>query len=356
MKKYYLFILVIFIVIMSYIFLTNSSKDYSLEYKIDDFKVIENYNKKSKLYSFNVIYKKQEFMFTSDKKYSKSRKLIKSIDFIDNETYYCLRPNGSKLKFEYICYDGVYKDEFVVGLKNYEKVKKVKTVDNVDIFSKEFDYYVWNGYGITELLSGKKYNFLDKEFYDNNLSITIGEYILFVDYEQTHTFDRFYIFDSNKKKIIEWNIKYEIDFDSYFMGFVEDYVYLFDRKNMVQYKLNIKKQKIEISSDNNGALYFDKKWSTKSLKELKYKDYYMNNDYLYDYYLDNDKLYLNVNNHKYNILVSNLKVKDIIYVDNNIVYYLVGEKIYCYQSGKGEYPILKDFEWNFSYKNKIFIF
>ena len=355
MKKFYLFIFVILIVVISYFIMITNAKDYSVEYDIDNFKIIEKYDKKEKLYSFIIKNNDEEFTFVSDKEYSNKRKIVKRIDYIDNDTYYCLKPVIDDYEFNYICYDGEYKDEYVSGLITSEEEKKIKTVDNIDVFNNEFDYYVWNGYGITELLSEKKYNFLDKEYYDNQLSITTSKYILFVDYEQTHTFDKFYIFDVTKKKIIEWNIKYEIDFDSYFMGVIDDYVYLFDRKNIVQYKINIDKRKIEVCSDSNGALYFDEKWDTKPIKELKYKDYYMEDLYLYNYFVKNKKLYLNINN-GIDILISNKEIKDIIYKDNEKVFYLVDEMIYCYQYGRREFALLKDFEWNFSYKNKIFIF
>ena len=355
MRKYYLFIFVILMVVFCYIFMINNSKSYIVHYNIKDFKVLEKYNKKEKYYSFLIKYKEQEFKFVSEKEYSNKRKLIKNIDFINNDAYYCLKPIIKGFEFEYLCFSDKYTDQYISGLITLEKAKKIKTIDNIDIFNKDNDYFLWNGYGITELLSGKKYNFLKKEHYDNTLSITTDNYILFVNYDQTHTFDKLFIFDSNKKKIIEWDIKYEIDFDSYFMGYIDNYIYLFDRKNMVQYKINIDEKKIDISSDNNGALYFDKEWSTKSLNELKYKDYFMDSNYIYKYFTKNNKLYLNIDNNN-DILISNNKIKDIIYKDNNKVYYLVGETLYSYTLKYGEQPLLKDFEWNFSYKNKIFIF
>lgn len=355
MKKFYIFITIILMIIFTYFIMVTNSKNYKVDYEVDNFKIEEKYNKKTKLYSFTIKNKDEKFLFVADNNYSNKRKLIKSIDYIDNDTYYCLKPVIKGFKFNYICYDGEYKDEYVSGLKTQEKQKKLKTVNNIDVFNKKFNYYVWNGYGITDILSNKKYNFLDREQYDNQLSITTDSYILFVDYEQTHTFDRFYIFDVNKKKMIEWNIKFDIDFDSYFMGVIDDYIYLFDRKNVIQYKINIEKKKIEVTSDNNGALYFDKEWSNKPIKELKYKDYYMADDYLYDYFIKDKKLYLNINN-SLDILISKKEIKDIIYKDNDKVFYLVDDTIYCYQYGNGELILLKDFEWNFSYKNKIFIF
>ena len=139
------------------------------------------------------------------------------------------------------------------------------------------------------------------------------------------------------------------------MGNVENKVYLFDRKNMVQYKIDIIDKEIEICSDGDGALFYDNEWVNKPIKELKYKDYFMNNDNLYRFMIRDNKLYLNIDNTN-DILVSNKQIKDILYVNEDTVYYLVDQTVYSYNLKTGEVPLIKDFEWNFSYKNKIFIF
>ena len=54
--------------------------------------------------------------------------------------------------------------------------------------------------------------------------------------------------------------------------------------------------------------------------------------------------------------ISENKVKDIVYYDNESVYYLVDDILYKYSSEYGEVKIMSDFEWNFNYNNMIFVY
>lgn len=356
MKRLYIFLAFILIIIGLYVYFINRVRSYEIEYKVDGFKVIETYHKEDKYYSFLLSKDDVTFNFAYESKYSNKRKLVEKINIKEKDDILCVKPKVSKMKFDYTCYDGEYKSPYVLGIIKNEESKKINSYNNINIYSKDYDYYVWNGHGITNILTKKEFNFLDNEQYDNNLAYQVDGYIIFANYNQKREFDSFYVFNYKKEKLQKWEIGYEIDFDAFFMGDVDGYIYLFDRKNAVQYKIDVINKDISVSSDNEGALYFDGEWTSKPLKELKYKDYVMEDDKLYNFLLKNNKLYLNIDKSKQDILLTNHKILSIVFESYDSVFYLVEDDIYAYVIGKGEYKILDYFEWNFSYQNKIYIF
>ena len=86
-------------------------------------------------------------------------------------------------------------------------------------------------------------------------------------------------------------------------------------------------------------------------KEIKFKK-----DTVYNYEVINNKLYISYLGGNNKIQISKLKVKDIVYIDNDVVYYLVDDKLYMYDKLYGEVLLLNYFEWNFNYKNMIYIY
>lgn len=356
MKKLALFISFIVIIFILFLVFTNNSRNYSVTYKIDNYDIEEVYHKDEKYYSFIISNEDKRFNFVYESDYRSDRKIVENLDVINNDNIFCIKPEVLKMNFNYVCYTDKYVDEYVAGINDNEESKIIGTVSNIEVYNKDNTYYIWNGKGFTDILNDNKYNFLKKESYDNSLSFQGEDYIIVADYDQTREYNKFYIFDYNKKKIEEWDIKYNINTDSYFMGNVEGNLYLFDRKNSIQYKLDIKNKKIDKISNKENGEYYNKEWKKISLNELKYYDKTMSDDNLYDYLLINNKLYLNIDNSENNILVSDKDIDTIITVNNNKVYYMVDESIYSYKYGEGEKLLLINFEWNFSYKNKIFIF
>ena len=73
----------------------------------------------------------------------------------------------------------------------------------------------------------------------------------------------------------------------------------------------------------------------------------------YNYIIENDRLYLEID--KIKILLSNKEVKEIVKIDEDSIFYLSYDYLIKYTLFKGETILLKNEEWNFNYKNKIFI-
>ena len=74
-----------------------------------------------------------------------------------------------------------------------------------------------------------------------------------------------------------------------------------------------------------------------------------------NYILVNDELYLYYWNQNNRIKVSNNKIRQIVYTNDDSVYYLVGNTLYKYNDIQGEVKLVEYGEWEFNYQNLIFI-
>lgn len=357
MKKYIAFISLIIILFLGYFYFINKPKNYNTEYTINDYKIVESYNKEKKYYNYTLTKEDMTFNFVSQISYSSKRKLIKNIEEVKNDETLCVRPVSENDSFEFICYkNGEYVDKYLAGVENVSEQKKMNRIANIDIYDDEHEFVIWNNKGYTSLLDNKKYEFLNKESYDNLLTYQMGKYLVVADYDQTRLFNKFYIYNNETKEVDSWELETDISFDSYFMGDIDEKIYLFDQKNKVQYSLDIEKKKIKITSDKEGAIYFDKELGHKSLDSLAYNQVLFKKENKYNFILKDEKLYLRLYNNEQEIRISDKNIDHIVYTTDEEVYYLVDEKLYSYRIGKGEKLLLVNFEWNFTYLNKIFIF
>lgn len=357
MKRLVYFGLFVLGLIILFLIFANRVKNYELLYEMNDYQIQESYNKKDKKYYFNLSFQDDKYDFAIDKKYSKKRRIIDKIDLIEEDNIKCVNITVDKYKTPYICKkDNVLMDAYLAGIKEETEDKLIKEVNKISIYE-DGNYYLWNGYGLTSINDNKEYNFLAKESYDNNISYQYKEYLLIADYDASREFSKFYIFNSKDKKISEFEFEEKISFSSYFMGDVDNNIYLFDKKNKVQYKIRIgKKNSIEKVSTNEAANIYDDGWDTISLNKLVYNDIYFKNSNLVNYSLDDMKLYFNYIKSKQLILIDQDEISGIIHINNDDVYYLKKDTLYRYNYLSGKSKVMSYFEWNFSYNNKIFIF
>ena len=356
MKKLIFFISVFILMIIGFIFIINKAKDYEINYKYEDYEVIEKYNVKDQIYSFTIKKDDIEFYYILEAKYSKNRKLVKEFKLDETNQFTCgtLNVNGNILPVQCLK-DKVYYDESYI--KNIgDDPKLLRESNSIQIYNDDYKYYVWNKKGIYNINDREEYNFLKKESYTNNLSYTINNYIIFADYDSTRTFNKFYIYDNNKKKIDEWKLDFNIYFDSYFMGDYDGYVYLFDRKDKNEYRLDITKKKIKRVSNLDGGKVYQGDWQDISLEKLVYNDYLFSNNKAYNYEIVDNQLYLVLYKSKYKIKVFDKEVQYIFMSNKDKVFFLSGDSLYSFDLTNGSKLLLKSFEWNFSHENKLFIF
>ena len=227
---------------------------------------------------------------------------------------------------------------------NYNNIK-INTLNN-NIFLlwdyKEFVYLNKDKYTTIKLFN--------KDVYNLNLIYQTNKYLLVPNYNENYQFTKLNIINAETTKVKEVKLRYELYFDSYFLGDYKNKVYLYDSKNELEYYMDLKKNDIYKTTykiNNNG------KWENTSNQKLKNNKMSFVKDKIINYVLDNNKLYVELTN---NYLVTNKKVDKIIKIDELNVFYISKDTLYQFNPYDGEIPLLKYSEWEFNNNNMIFIF
>ena len=355
MKKIIPVIVILIAIFIFVIIFTNKEREYTVSYELNGFSIIEKYD--FNYYTFNVKKDDIELDFAFDHKYTTKRKIVEEVkcDDEDDNKKLCSLRAFDETKFISVKENKLY--SLFYGSNSDYNDKVLNTVDNINLYDDLSTILVWDSYGFKDITNNKEYNFIDKEQYDNPLTYQYDNYLIVPDYNQSKTFNVFYVIDIKEKKMSKWKLKYNISFNSYFLGDNNGLVYLFDRDNEREYTLDIIKKKIKKVSDSNGGISYEGRVVNYSLSDLKYKDIHFKNNKLENYTIKDNKLYLNYYGSTKNIeLVYNLEVKSIVSTAKYGLYVLSGDSIYHVYEGGNYRKVASYFEWNFSTNNKVFCF
>lgn len=353
--------LILVIIIPFFIFLYFYTRDYEYDkdYKIKKFSIKESYDKEEKLYKFNLKYKENTYYYVINHDYLNKRQLINEVVMKEKANQVCILPNSEYLEFYPLC----YVDNKLVSFNNsnlklkynYKYSKKVnKNYKDVEIYNwYNKKYLVNNYYGFYYLNNEKNKNIklFSKDTYDMNLTYQLNDYLLVADYSVNNLFAKFYIINIKNGKYEKLEINSKLPFTSRFLGDYKDKIYLVDPKEEKEYAIDAKRNKI---SETDGLIYNGEEFVTEQVTRIIKKNLSFTKNNRYNYELINDNLYQVVDDNK--ILLSNQTIKDIIYTNDEDVYYLVDDTLYVYNHYYGELKLMKYFEWHFNYKNKIYIF
>lgn len=353
MKRNIILILIILITFSSYLIIINKKKDYTIEYNINTYTVKENFNKKKNVYLINIFNSDTNYSFFLKKKYSNARKIVSNIQVEEHDGYTCVKPIISKEQIEYQCSKN---GEYFVD--KYQEINntKIKTIDNTDIYSEQYIYYTWDGYGIKNVLTNKSYDFLKKEHFENVLSFQTEDKLVFANYDEERYFKKFYVFDIAKEEFEIIESEFEISYDTYYLGLIKNKLYFFDRKNMTEYYIDFKKKNVIKANKEEVGVYYDNGIQDINISKFKYNDLIFKYNAMKTYSIDDNKLYVKYPNSENEILITNSKVKDIVAANDSIIYYLSDSTLYSYDDENKNQALLQNFEWKFSYKSRIFIF
>ncbi len=355
-KKIILFVFFFFVLVFFFLF---HSRNYEIEYNRDSVQVEERFMKKEKVYEFIFHYNEKDFIQRIPNSYISSKKLVKSIEIKEVEEAICLIPSSKKLNMTPVCLkDNEQLSPHLVLKEEETEIHPQDTYENITIYNlNQKSYLLWNYKGFYKIDSKKKENIslFENDTYSLSLVEQVGNYLILADYDQKYEFQKFYVLNSKNGKIKELSLKEALPFDSYFLGVFKNKAYLIDKKNKQEYKINPKKLEIEkISKKNIGKLYTNNAWESLSMDILASNEKKFTYDKWISYQVENNTLYAIINTYK--VKLSNQKVKEIVYFEEDTVYYLVEDKLYCYNPEDGEIVLLSNFEWNFNYKNMVFIF
>lgn len=354
-KKSILFVFLFLVFVFFFLF---HSRNYEIEYNRNDVYVKERFMKKEKVYEFIFHYQGKDFILRIPNSYIPYKKLIKSIEIKEVDDAICLVPSSKKITMAPVCLKDNEQLSSHLVLKEEIEINPQDTYENITIYNlNQKSYFLWNYKGFYKIDSKKKetISLFQNDTYSLSLVEQVGNYLILADYDQKYEFQKFYVLNSKSGKVKELSLKEALPFDSYFLGVFKNKAYLIDKKNKQEYEINPKKLEIEkISKKNMGKLYTNNAWESLNMDILASNEKKFTYDEWITYQVENNTLYAIIDTYK--IKLSNQKVKEIVYSEKDTVYYLVEDKLYCYNPEDGEIVLLSNFEWNFNYKNMIFIF
>ena len=384
-----LFIVILLLQLISYIFKKEHDINYELNYNDQNYKIHEIY--KDDRYNFEINIDNNYFVLDTDNLYHKKKKVIDKIYYYDTEDIKCIYTplentdiiclENSTLKSYYEASKHI--KSFVKELKQLGytnpswniKDSKVKTIDQVEVYQDNISdntyiyLYKYNGFFKITNKYLSKINTFSNDTYLNTLGIQTDKYYVIPNYDDKHDFKEIYVYNmkNDKKKTIK--LKNKISTDSYINGVVDGKIYLTDKDNLIQYRIDPKKRKVEeVGNTNDGGLTYQNN-EFKSINmyefrktEIKYEQDYtdiisdyqyinkVNNNY---YYLKNDTFY------KYN---STFGVTQVLFkseasnivMNNENIYFVKDNKLYLYDGYLRE--ILKYDELSFNSTNRYAVY
>lgn len=391
-------ILFIAIQVIYNFFVNNSEIKYKIynnnnEYVIKErFEKIKQNGQKIGSYYYEISDGNQVFYFRSiDKKYTGVTRLLADISIYKDNQVYCMYPifkdtikgidvicSIDDIQYYYGSIIGNYVglDKFVSDLakKNYFHPSWTNNITASSLGS--LSYYkenffpaiqmtVWNYNGIVNV--GPKFQKVFQPLYiktfQNTIGSKVGEYYAFADIGNDANFDVINLLNVATGKETYFGLNQNIHKDFFIQGAIEDDLYIVDRVNKLQYKINVKLKTVEIvgSSTIKGQFYWNGKFIEKSIDEMIESKLVFGKDpievegldmrnvsrldrayddgvYYYVYYqtLDNMKLYrIDKNNIKKKTFIFDMPhVSNIKYLDDKI-YFISEDSIYGYHDAYG---------------------
>ena len=363
MNKINRLLLVIASLFIIFIYVYITPKNYELKYKVNNITVKETYNKEDKYYLFEYTHKNNRYKSVIYNDYTKSRKLIKEIKIVNIDNSTCIVPLSKELSVRPLCsnasqnisYHLIENAENKLDESYFEKIKpineKYKNISINYLNDRAFIIWYYNGMHIINKDSKKSISLFDKDVYEIDLAAILNNYFIIPNYDDEYYFDLVYLYDIEKDKKITWELNKTISFDSYVMGGLDNSLYLFDKKQKIEYELVPHKKKLRKVTPKvlkNGIFH-----NISSNKLLNNKEVFSYN-YPVCFELKDNKLYKVIDDYKE--LISKNDVTFLVHQDKNEVYYLVGDSLYMYNDIYGEVKLMSNFEWNFNYENLIFVY
>lgn len=358
-RLYLIIILLILLIIFFFI-----PKNYTKKYKRDNYQIVESYNRKTKRYSLNISKDDKVYEYNFDNKYI-GKKLIKSIETKESDNTSCIINHLKNKDNKVLCIsDGNNIDYRLVNnidlseYKNNREVKynKVGNINTYDLLNRNYLIWNYNSFKYIDSNNNGDIKLFNNDYYNISLATIINDYLVIPNYDLQYNYKELIVINLKTKSKESWKLNYDVSFESYVLGTYKDSIYLVDKKNKIEYELNIKKRTMDIIGNENrdGKILVNNKFEKISMLKLINNIMSFTYDDDQEYVLEGTKLLLKTKNTK--VLVSNLAISKIVYKTNNYVYYLVRDTLYYYDQVNGEVKVMSNFEWNFNNDNVIYIY
>lgn len=356
------FIIVILILFVIFLILYLYPRNYNIEYKVNGITISETYEKDKRIYKFGFKYKNNNFKLEKKADYKRERKRIQNIEVVAKEDFTCLVIESDIKNIYPLC----KKENEVINYHLIPELKKIlngKFYHQLDKIDDEYEgininslnnrtYLIWNYTGI-HVISQKGYysvDFFDKDVYETPLAYLLNEYFIIPDAVQ-YRFNKIYIYNILKDELTEWNLKKYLYTDSYILGAYKKSLFLFDVKEKAEYEMVPHKKKIR---NVDYKILTDGHWEKTSLQKLLNKSVKFTDNSDITYKIIDGRIYKIQNKIKEKI--SNRVVNEIISYNDNEVYYISKDVLYLHSNYYGEQKLMTNFEWNFNFNNKVFVY
>lgn len=358
LKAKIMIVIFLFLFILFLIFYLKP-RNYTKEFKINNFKIVEKYDVINNYYKYIIKDKKTTFSYIIKSAYKNKRNLIKEIKIRKNKESLCVLPKSDYLNFYPLCKNTnneISTLNTVNNKINYEFKKTNKIGDNYKKIKINYlydkSYLIYNYKGFFHINSKyRTINLYDKDYYNNNTIYQYNNKLIVAKIENDYFINSFYIIDGINGKKQEISMPEKINLNIRFIGAYKNSVYFIDEKEEREYEINLRKKGI---SEVLGKIYDGNKFVNYKVSSIINKDLKFKEENIFEYQIINNKIYQIIDKNK--ILLSNIKATKIIKIDDYSVYYLSDDKLYVYNLYDGEIFLLEYFEWNFNNDNVIFIF
>lgn len=347
-KKLITLIFILIILFIIFIYFLTAKHNYTLEYKINDAIIKETYKKDDKIYVFNINIDNKDYEVISFDKYTNQRKLIQDIKVTKEDNNTCI-----SFISDYITLYDVCSNDFEYYYPSNEiSFNSKKTYKNIiinDLNNQTF--LLWNYHEFIYLNNDKQttLKLFNKDIYNLDLIYQTKEYLLVPDYNKDYKFDKIYVINSKNNKVSEIKLRFELYFDSYFLGEHKNKVYIYDRKTEIEYYIDLKKKDIYKTSYK---LLINNNFEKTTNQKLKNNKLTFTTKEQYNYYLKDNKLY---GKYTKDYLIDT-NVTKIVKSTNLDIYYISKDTLYYFNPTKGKKALLKYSEWEFNQNNMINIF
>lgn len=358
-NKLILFVFFLVSIFLIYFYFSNKPTNYEKNYNINSFKISEKYKKENNNYYFKISYKNVIYPYEISTKFQKKRLLINDIKVIEKDEYICILPVSKKISFYPLCSNE--KEIFVYSEKTYDKsFYKFESYKKENIKANQIkvnylndkNYLIYNYKGYTFINKEKNFNIelFDKDKYEITLVYYKDNKLLTADYSENYYFSKLNLInlDNGEKETIDSD--YEISFDSIFIGEYKNNVYLLDKKEQVEYEINLKKKNV---NKIPFKVLKDNKFIETTYNKILNNKMYFFKDSISKYIIDNKTLYRLIDNIK--VKITDKEISKIIKIDNDTIYYLSNDELYFHNMKYSEVNLMTYSEWQFNNTNAIFI-
>jgi len=354
-------LILIFILLVSislFLYIKFNKHNYEVIYTVEKFKIEECYE--NGLYTFIIKNSDRVYPYKFKNNYIRNKELINKIDIYKEDDETCILPISDNINFYPVCENNGELETYNLSdiniekfnYRNYDKSNILHDKININYLnSANYLLYNYNGFYYVNDREIKEIKLFKNDIYTIDLIYQINEYILFPNYDDNHYFNKINVINLKNGKLKEIKLEKDISFDSVFLGDYKKNIYLLDKKEEKEYKINIKKFEIE---EIEYTILKNKKLEKTTFKEIINNDLKFDNFNEISYQIIDNKLFKIVEGYK--ILITNSTVDKIIKEDDNTIYYLSNEKLFMYNEVYGEVLLISNFEWNFNSTNMIYIF